>query len=191
MIEISKMGSIDTGLGILLVALVGLGMICVGSTVDSASWNSSVRPRAPVIDDISCDIMEHLDMHIHAHLNIFIHGRIQTVPSDIGIIDNECIYWMHTHDDTGIIHIESPEKRNFTLGEFFDIWNQNFSSSQIFDNTVDGSGNSTLNVYVNGSKISAGSDYGQIPINAHDEIAIVFGKPPDSVPTAYKFEEGL
>ena len=51
MIEISKMGSIDTGLGILLVALVGLGMICVGSTVDSAS--STVRPRAPVIDDIS------------------------------------------------------------------------------------------------------------------------------------------
>jgi hypothetical protein len=189
MIEISRMGSIDTGLGILLVALVGLGMICVGSTVDSAS--STVRPRAPVIDDISCDIMEHLDMHIHAHLDIFIHGRIQTVPSDIGIIDNECIYWMHTHDDTGIIHIESPEKRNFTLGEFFDIWNQNFSSSQIFENIVDGSGNSTLNVYVNGSKISASSDYRQIPINAHDEIAIVFGKPPDSVPTAYKFEEGL
>ena len=43
MIEKSKKGSIDTGLGILLVALVGLGMICVGSTVDSAS--SSVRPR--------------------------------------------------------------------------------------------------------------------------------------------------
>ncbi len=189
MIEKSKKGSIDTGLGILLVALVGLGMICVGSTVDSAS--STVRPRAPVIDDISCDTMEHLDMHIHAHLDIFIHGRIQTVPSDIGIIDNECIYWMHTHDDTGIIHIESPEKRNFTLGEFFDIWNQNFSSSQIFDNTVDGSSNSTLNVYVNGSKISAGSDYRQIPINAHDEIAIVFGKPPDSVPTSYEFEEGL
>ena len=91
----------------------------------------------------------------------------------------------------GIIHIESPEKRNFTLGEFFNIWNQNFSSSQIFDNTVDGSSNSTLNVYVNGSKISAGSDYRQIPINAHDEIAIVFGKPPDPVPTAYEFEEGL
>jgi hypothetical protein len=46
-------------------------------------------------------------------------------------------------------------------------------------------------VYVNGSKVSAGSDYRQIPINAHDEIAIVFGKPPDSVPTAYEFEEGL
>ena len=99
MIEISKMGSIDTELGILLVALLGLGMICVGSTVDSAS--STVRPRAPVIDDIRCDIMEHPDMHIHAHLDIFILGSTQTVPSDIGIIDNECIFWMHTHDEKG------------------------------------------------------------------------------------------
>ena len=112
------------------------------------------------------------------------------MPSDIGIIDNECIYWMHTHDDTGIIHIESPEKRNFTLGEFFDIWNQNFSNSQIFDNTVDGSGNSTLNVYVNGRKMTAGSDYRQIPINAHDEIAIVFGKPPDSYQHLLSLKKG-
>jgi hypothetical protein len=28
-------------------------------------------------------------------------------------------------DDTGVIHIESPEDRNFTIGESFDIWGQN------------------------------------------------------------------
>ena len=39
--------------------------------------------------------------------------------------------------------------------------------------------------------MTAASDYRQIPINAHDEIAIVYGKPPDSIPTSYKFPEGL
>ena len=98
---------------------------------------------------------------------------------------------MHTHDDNGVIHIESPEDRNFTLGEFFDIWGQNFSNSQIFDNRAEESDNGILNVYVNGKKVSAGSDYTRIPIKAHHEIAIVYGTPPDSIPSTYGFPEGL
>ena len=102
-----------------------------------------------------------------------------------------CIYWVHTHDQKGIIHIESPENRNFTLGEFFDIWGQNFSNNQIFDNIVEESDNNILSVYVNGKKISTGNDYRQITINAHDEIAIVYGKPPASIPSNYEFPEGM
>jgi hypothetical protein len=135
--------------------------------------------------------MEHFNTHIHAHLDIFISGKEFAIPSDIGIIPNKCIYWLHTHDDTGVIHIESPEDRNFTLGEFFYIWGQNFTNSQIFDNTVGESSNNTLNVYVNGKNVKAGNNYRQIPINAHDEIAIIYGKPPDSIPSSYKFPEGL
>jgi len=41
---------------------------------------------------------------------------------DVGIYD--CLYWLHTHVADGIIHIETPGERSFTLGEFFDIWNQ-------------------------------------------------------------------
>jgi hypothetical protein len=135
--------------------------------------------------------MEHFITHIHAHLDIFISGKEFAIPSDIGIIPNKCIYWLHTHDDTGVIYIESPENRNFTLGEFFDIWRQKFSNSQIFDNTVGENGNNTLNVYVNGKNVTAGNDYRQIPINVHDEIAIIYGKSPDSIPSSYKFPEGL
>jgi hypothetical protein len=60
--------------------------------------------------------------HIHTHLDIFINGNHYTVPSQIGIKpDDRCLYWLHTHDDNGVIHIEAPEKRDFTLGKFFDI----------------------------------------------------------------------
>ena len=98
---------------------------------------------------------------------------------------------MHTHDDTGVIHIESPEDRNFTIGEFFDIWGQTFDNSQIFDNIAGENINNALNVYVNGKKVNAGTDFRQIPINAHDEITIVYGIPPDPIPSRYAFPEGL
>jgi hypothetical protein len=54
-----------------------------------------------------------------------------TVPANIGIdLQHQCLYWLHTHDDTGIIHIESPDARTFTLGQFFDIWGQPLSPSR-------------------------------------------------------------
>jgi hypothetical protein len=135
--------------------------------------------------------MEHFKMHIHAHLDILVNGTTYTIPSDVGRIPGQCIYWMHTHDDTGVIHIESPEKRNFTLGEFFDIWGKNFSNSQIFDNIVSEGDNSTLNVYVNGKKVSTENDYINTAINAHDEITIVYGALQESIPQAYEFPEGM
>ncbi len=49
------------------------------------------------------------------HIDTFINGQRYTVPSQIGIIPERCIYWLHTHDDSGIIHIESPVVKNYTL----------------------------------------------------------------------------
>ena len=60
---------------------------------------------------------------LDAKLAIFINGKNHTVPALIGIT-NYCFYWLHTHDQSGIIHIESPIHRAFTLGNFFDIWKQ-------------------------------------------------------------------
>jgi hypothetical protein len=137
--------------------------------------------------------MEHFIMHIHVHLDIFINGKPYKVPSEIGIIPNQCIYWLHTHDDTGIIHIESPEERDFTLGKFFDVWGQKFDNNRILDNVVgkDGSNNNALNVYINGNKVSNSTDYRGIKLNEHDEIVIAYGVPPKVIPKDYQFPEGL
>jgi hypothetical protein len=42
-----------------------------------------------------------------------------------------CYYWLHTHAGDGVIHIESPTQRLFTLGNFFDEWRQPLSSHQV------------------------------------------------------------
>ncbi|HZA63889.1 MAG TPA: hypothetical protein VE573_13525 [Nitrososphaeraceae archaeon] len=186
-------GWIGIKTAVLLAVFIGFTWtLTLDSSILSLSPASAPSfTNAPVISDISCDTMEHFKMHIHAHLNIFINGEAYPVPSNIGIIPNQCIYWMHTHDDTGVIHIESPEDRNFTIGEFFDIWGQTFDNSQIFDNIAGENINNALNVYINGKKVNAGTDFRQIPINAHDKITIVYGIPPDPIPSRYAFPEGL
>ena len=134
-----------------LVAILSLTSV-LALPVDSRSGAS---PSSLTIDGIECEKREHSDFHIHSHLDIFINGEKFTIPSDIGIIPNTCLYWMHTHEDSGVIHIESPENRTFTLGQFFHIWGEKLSNNQIFDNMVED--NKTLSVYINGKKVSDGT----------------------------------
>ena len=184
------------GTKILITVFMVLGLTLMApAPLDSSlqafsSFSSSID--APVINGIKCDSMEHFNMHIHAHLDIFVNGEGYPIPGNIGIIPNQCIYWLHTHDDTGIIHIESPEERIFTLGEFFDIWGEPFSNTGIFfDDNVGESIDTSLNVYVNGEQVATETDFRQIPMNAHDQIAIIYGEAPNSVPSSYEFPEGL
>src|SRR5438132_7158269 len=71
-------------------------------------------------------------LHIHQHLDIFVNGKPVTVPADIGInYIAKFISPLHTHDAAGIIHVESDEVRDFTLGQFFDVWGVRFTKDCI------------------------------------------------------------
>lgn len=103
------------------------------STPAQASFGApTVDPqgRYPTIDGVSCDSLEHTDFHIHAHLVIRVSGESQVVPEGIGIHDT-CLYWLHTHRASGIIHVEAPADAQVTLGTFFDIWGQPLSATQV------------------------------------------------------------
>jgi len=51
--------------------------------------------------------------------------------------------------------------------------------------------NATLSIYTNGQKVSTGANYRDVNLDKHDQIAIVYGKPPTSIPTKYEFPKGL
>ena len=44
--------------------------------------------------------------------------------------EGDASIWVHTHTPDGIIHIEAPEARSFTLGDFFNIWGQPLSRTE-------------------------------------------------------------
>ena len=89
-------------------------------------------------------------LHIHPHLTITFDGQPLTVPSQIGIdqslwkdhsLDQYGMLGMaplHTHDASGIIHVESNAHRTYTLGEFLNIWGGLDTSSNTVKATVDG-----------------------------------------------------
>jgi hypothetical protein len=62
-------------------------------------------------------------LHIHQHLDLYVDGRRVAVPAGIGIDESQgFISPLHTHDESGVIHVESPDVRTFTLGQFFAVW---------------------------------------------------------------------
>jgi hypothetical protein len=174
-----------------LIAIIGIVAIIVGIGVYSALTPHALLRGVPTIDGIACNPMEGSAFHVHSHLDIFINGVYFVVPSQIGIPSN-CFYWLHTHDNSGKIHIEAPIHRDFTLGQFFDIWNKKLSNDQIFNYIANA--NNPLNVYINGTKVPDGTNYRDIKLNtqqnAHNEIAIVYGTPPSAIPKSYKYLEG-
>ncbi len=96
-------------------------------------------------DGITCAPIEQLAYHIHAHLAVYVNGALRSLPAGIGIpgstqvpyygglaaAGGHCIYWLHTHTNDGVIHIESPIVRVYSLGDFFDEWHQPLSSTQV------------------------------------------------------------
>ena len=95
------------------------------SGTDPGNGDSSLGGHGGSVDGIGCGGSEQLISHRHAHLYILKDGASQPVSAFVGIpgapARADCFYWLHTHDRSGIIHIESPDSRVYTLGEFFDI----------------------------------------------------------------------
>ena len=90
--------------------------------------NNNFNPIPTNISGITCDKVEHLVYHNHTKLIIKFQNETHNIPAGIGIIPNDCIFWLHTHDDSGIIHIESPVRTEFSLDQFLKVWD-------IFDNS--------------------------------------------------------
>jgi hypothetical protein len=127
------------------------------------------------IDGIQCNQSEGAVEHIHAHLELYNRGKAVTIPSGVGIPDGAgCLYWIHTHSADGYIHIESPVKRPFTLGQFFDIWGPSLNWSQAASLTAPHG--EKLSIWIDG-KAWHGKDPRAIVLQDHQTIVIQNGPP--------------
>jgi hypothetical protein len=116
--------------------------------------------------------------HIHAMLRIYVDGRPVTVPASVGLPRSGAIFSpLHTHDTSGIVHIESTQPYGFRLGQFFDVWGVAFTTTQLGGYRAAGA--RALAVYVNGHRVADGPDY---VMRAHDTIIVGYGRP-GSFPT--------
>lgn len=71
-------------------------------------------------------------MHIHEHLSVTVDGRRVTVPAHIGIDTVAHRYSpIHTHDTSGVLHVESPVRSTFRLGQAFLEWDVALAAGRV------------------------------------------------------------
>ena len=85
---------------------------------------------------LTCTTDMATEFHIHPTLEIVVNGQIQEIPPNIGVLRN-CMNALHTHDAVGTIHVESPERRDFTLADFFAVWGKPFTNEEILEFKTD------------------------------------------------------
>jgi hypothetical protein len=147
-------------------------------------WNNGVGNLTDRLAPLGLNALgaEGTVVHIHQHLDLYVNGKRVTIPALIGIYDNSYITEVHVHDTTGVIHIESPTNRTFTLGQLFGEWGVKLTASCV------GRYCGHVRWWLNGKPMTG--DPASLELKPHQEIAIAAGPPPLVVPHSYKFPRG-
>ncbi|HEY2371238.1 MAG TPA: hypothetical protein VGH82_01685 [Gaiellaceae bacterium] len=191
---------------VVVVLAIVLGIVLTGGGNKSAATSSKVIPwasipglqtGAPPWNNSSAVLPDRLQLlglsalgqegtaiHIHQHLNIYVNGKKVQVPALVGIdTTSGFLTELHTHDTTGVLHVESASKRDYVLGQFFGEWGVKLTPSCL------GTYCGNLKWWVNGKRMVGNP--AQLILKAHQEIVIATGKAPSPVPASYKFPAGL
>lgn len=164
------------------------------TTAAPAAWGLDPAGGAQRIKAAGLDILtaEGTAEHYHAHLDVLVDGKAVTVPAYIGFSFGadgrpDGISALHTHDTTGILHIEAPTAgRKYTLGEVLKEWGV-LDGADATGAPHGGTGGWT--VYVNGAQQS--TPVTEVVLKAHDEVVLSYGAAPSPVPGSYNFPAGL
>lgn len=129
-----------------------VGGVVVGSLVLILGLAAlGARPRKP-ITDVTTACVNHggLGMHIHPRLAIQIDGQNRDIPANVGVTPG-CMRPIHTHDDSGTLHVEFPGQQEVPLEWFFRLWEQPFTDTQILDRAI--GADDLVRVTVNGAEV--------------------------------------
>jgi hypothetical protein len=204
---------------VVAVGLALLGAACSSSSSASKTTTSATSP-APAVSwpappdplvraraaGLVPETAEHLEYHVHSHLDVFVNGQKVTVPAGLGININDpgvhvfntgnakaygginppcnqpCISPLHTHDVSGVIHTESATRKDNTLGQLFIEWGVKLNANCVATYCRPAT---KIATFVDG-QVFAG-DPRTIDLANLKEIAIVIGNPPPQVPAVGDF----
>lgn len=127
------------------------------------SAKSKPIPEQPIVSKTG--------IHRHPELAIYIKGKQQVIPPDIG----SSRYYtgpVHTHDSSGVLHYEigGPVRKNFVqLKMFFSTWGQPFDATDLlsYRNVPKGSIKMTVNGKPN-------TQFGNYQVKDKDKIVVSY-----------------
>lgn len=187
-----RRANIITGvvIGALVLGAVVAGVLATRGEEDDASLSTSNAPWPALSDGLSRR-MARADIpppgqetyHEHIHLDVFVNGVPTPVPNGLGISTDQTVFaGIHTHDESGVIHLEANEDFGATLQDVFTIWGVRLSETCVGGYCAP---DTPIEVHVNGERVE---DFVGYELQEHDQVAIVIGEPPDEIPDSYDFE---
>jgi hypothetical protein len=176
-----------------LAATAGSSAQLPGLMTGKAPWGPNdgpaLKPRLKAIG-LHALPREALKLHIHQRMAMLVDGKFVPIPPGIGIDANgKYIAELHTHDASGIIHVESPVIRKYTLGEFFDVWGLRFTSRCLggYCETA----KKHVFIWANGKRVK--TDSRKIVLGDHLSLVVAYGtlkSVPMPIPKHFPFPKG-
>ena len=163
-----------------------------GLQTGQAPWATNTADLAERLQAIGLAPLNPIEgtaVHIHQHLDLYVDGHKVLVPAGVGIDPAVGYAPLHTHDPSGVLHVESTTVRPYTLGEFFAVWGVRLTPSCLGGYCA--GGDRQLRVYVDGRAYQG--DPATLVLAAHQELVVAFGtaaQQPSPVPSSYQFPPG-
>jgi len=152
-------------------AAPGLTISGPGLQVSQPPWPPEYEYLAQRLRQIGIPPGGSEKFHIHALLHIYVNGLLVPLAAKIGLDPARHLESsLHTHDHTGIIHMEAAHPFNFTLGDFFSVWGVKFGPAQL--GALVGYGGDHLHFYLNGHPLS---DPAAHVLHNRDSLVIGYG----------------
>jgi hypothetical protein len=158
-----------------LVLQPGYTQIAASIGFSRPNWPAWRHAGTAAVDGVGCAPNE--NYHIHALLSVYRDGQRLLIPDSIGR-GSGCSYEMHTHESSGVLHIETDVPKVFTLGQFVALWGQNLGATS----ALGLSGSARYYVIEKEAITPVTTDPAAIVLSAHKEIVIIVGTPPASLP---------
>ena len=151
-------------------------------------WSNNVAQLPERLADLSLPALNDAPgaLHHHIRLWIYVDGQPVVVPANIGL-SPQAASPLHTHDETGLVHVESADP-DFqpVLAQFMDVWGLYFTQTCLGDACNDG--DRQLRVFLNGQAYTG--DPTLLPLTDLEALVITMGTPdqlPDPMPDSFDF----
>jgi hypothetical protein len=162
------------GCGSSSAAPPGLTIAGPGLQTSKPPWPPEYQHLAQRLHAIGIPAGGKETFHIHAMVHIYVNGLLSPLPANIGLDSAKGLESsLHTHDSTGIIHMEAPHPYRYTLGDFFSVWGVKLGPAQVGGLT--GYGGDHLHFYLNGKPLR-----NPAALVLHKGDSVVIGYGPDS-----------
>jgi hypothetical protein len=150
-----------------------------GELATQAPWDANVDEAAERAELIGLP-PEGTTMHEHANVQIFVNIGIVGSGTSLEALS------LHTHEDSGTVHMESETVHDFTLGDFFDVWGVRLTGTCLGAYCEEG--DATLRLFADGEELTG-------PVRdtvLEDETVYVLAygtddELPDPIPSTFDF----